>query len=188
MTKPLFQPTKHQEYCPKCGSLLQIKQGKKGRFLGCSAYPQCDYLKPLHPQTELKILKNLPQNCPECGHSLQLKQGHFGIFIGCSQYPQCHYIVHDQAEISPEIIPCPQCQKGNLVARRGRQGKLFYGCDRFPECNFTLPSKPYQINCPKCGFKLCTLKKETANSRIFLCANKACRHSFEEKNDDSIPS
>ena len=43
MVETLFQRIKHEELCPQCGSPLQIKQGKKGLFLGCSAYPECDY-------------------------------------------------------------------------------------------------------------------------------------------------
>nr|WP_245872611.1 topoisomerase DNA-binding C4 zinc finger domain-containing protein [Avibacterium endocarditidis] len=68
MSKSLFQATKHEEHCPQCGALLQIKKGKKGLFLGCSAYPQCDFIKPLQPAHESKILKDLDQHCPKCGH------------------------------------------------------------------------------------------------------------------------
>ena len=56
MSQSLFQHTKHEEYCPQCGAPLQMKQGKKGLFLGCTAYPACDYLRPLH-KVEHKVLK-----------------------------------------------------------------------------------------------------------------------------------
>ena len=105
MNQPLFQPTKHEEHCPQCGALLQIKQGKKGLFLGCSAYPQCDYLKPLQASNEVKILKILEQNCPQCGHLLALKQGHFGMFIGCSNYPDCDFVEWNK----PTGQVCPDC-------------------------------------------------------------------------------
>lgn len=29
--------------CPKCGSKLVERKGRHGRFMGCSAYPKCDY-------------------------------------------------------------------------------------------------------------------------------------------------
>ena len=58
MSQSLFQHTKHEEYCPQCGAPLQMKQGKKGLFLGCTAYPACDYLRPLH-KVEHKVLKEL---------------------------------------------------------------------------------------------------------------------------------
>ncbi|MBN6063045.1 type I DNA topoisomerase [Aggregatibacter actinomycetemcomitans] len=179
MSEPLFQATKHEEHCPQCGALLQIKQGKKGLFLGCSAYPQCDYLKPLHANNEVKILKMLEQTCPECGRLLALKQGHFGMFIGCSNYPNCHFVVHEEAEEETEAhLPCPECKTGQLVARRGRAGKPFYACNRFPHCKFSVPSKPYAMRCPQCHGSLALLKKQQDGQRTWQCVNKACRHIF----------
>ena len=131
MSQSLFQHTKHEEYCPQCGSPLQMKQGVKGLFLGCTAYPACDYLRPLH-KVENKVLKELDEACPQCGNPLQLKQGAFGMFIGCSHYPDCDFVVHEQQD-DEQSIDCPECHKGHLVARRGRQGENLYGCDNpFP--------------------------------------------------------
>ena len=31
--------------CPLCGGRLRVKEGKYGRFLGCSNYPECKYTK-----------------------------------------------------------------------------------------------------------------------------------------------
>ncbi|WP_273397409.1 type I DNA topoisomerase [Actinobacillus porcinus] len=182
MNQSLFQHTKQQEICPQCGALLQIRYGKKGLFLGCSAFPQCDYLKPLHTTFESKVLKELDEVCPECGRALQLKQGSFGMFIGCSGYPDCHFIFHEQEtapEENPEAIPCPDCNKGELVPRRGRAGKIFYGCNRFPQCKFTLPVKPQHQPCPICGNPWAALKKHAENHRTFVCLNKKCKCLFD---------
>lgn len=179
MKKSLFQPTKQSENCPQCGSALHIKQGKKGLFLGCSTFPKCDFLKPLHPQYESKTLKDLTESCPKCGHFLQVKQGIFGLFIGCSNYPNCDFVVHEQQEQQEENLICPDCKKGELVARRGRQGKTFYGCNQYPHCKFTLPAKPQQIDCPKCDSKIAILKKQTESHRTFICANKTCKYQFD---------
>jgi len=103
MSQSLFQHTKHEEYCPQCGAPLQMKQGKKGLFLGCSAYPSCDYLRPLH-KVEHKVLKELDETCPQCGNPLQLKQGAFGMFIGCSHYPDCDFVVHEQQDEEQSIV------------------------------------------------------------------------------------
>ncbi|TCP94913.1 putative DNA topoisomerase [Cricetibacter osteomyelitidis] len=178
MNQSLFTPSKQQEHCPQCGSPLQLKQGKKGLFLGCSAYPDCDYLKPLHSHSEHKIIKELTESCPECGEHLQLKQGSFGMFIGCSGYPACHFIVHEQAESETPQYPCPECGKGHLIARKGRQGKTFYGCDNYPKCKFTLSNEPHLITCPQCGGELCTIKKQSEQYITWQCAKRACRHLF----------
>ncbi|OOF44807.1 DNA topoisomerase family protein [Rodentibacter trehalosifermentans] len=177
MNQSLFHHTKQEEYCPKCGAILQMKQSKKGLFLGCSAYPQCDYLRPLQ-RVEHKVLKTLEETCPQCGDALALKQGSFGMFIGCCAYPQCDFVVHEEQNTEAQM-PCPECGKGHLVARRGRQGKTFYGCECFPHCQFSLPAKPYAIPCPVCDFPLALLKRENEEHQHMQCANKACRHRFE---------
>lgn len=175
MVHQLFIPTKKTSICPQCGAKLQIKQGKKGRFLGCSAYPQCDYLQPLQAQIETKVIKVLTEDCPKCGQPLVLRQGHFGMFIGCSQYPDCDFIVHDEPEqTETSKITCPECQQGLIVARRGRQGKTFYACDQFPKCKFTLASQPYALTCPRCAYPISFAKKTGG----YQCANKQCKHTF----------
>ncbi|WP_439234626.1 topoisomerase DNA-binding C4 zinc finger domain-containing protein [Lonepinella koalarum] len=179
MTETLFQHRKQPKICPQCGSPLHMRQGKKGLFLGCSAYPQCDYLKPLQVQSEHKILKQLTEVCPHCGRPLQVKQGSFGIFIGCSGYPDCHFIVQEKQDEPEQSFACPECGKGQLVARRGRQGKAFYACNQFPRCKFTLAGQPYQVSCPNCGANIASLKKSSETHRTFVCANRLCKHIFD---------
>jgi predicted RNA-binding Zn-ribbon protein involved in translation (DUF1610 family) len=38
-TSSLFQ------MCPNCGSKLVLRNGKRGKFYGCSAYPKCRFAK-----------------------------------------------------------------------------------------------------------------------------------------------
>lgn len=173
----LFKSTKQQEICPQCGGELHIKRGKQGLFLGCSNYPECNYLKPLNQANH--VIKTLDELCPECGQFLQIKQGNFGLFIGCSHYPECHFIVHEQEE-NEEKVFCPACRKHPLVARKGRTGKTFYGCRGFPECKFTLAFKPIQQSCPKCGFSV-VVEKKYKNKWQKVCANKTCEYIL---NDD----
>ncbi len=62
--------------CPQCGAELVIRSGKHGPFLGCSRYPECDYVRPLKSQADGHIVKILEgQLCPECGAVLVLRQG-----------------------------------------------------------------------------------------------------------------
>jgi DNA topoisomerase-1 len=35
------------ENCPKCGLVLTLRLGRRGRFVGCSGYPECDYTRNL---------------------------------------------------------------------------------------------------------------------------------------------
>lgn len=34
------------ELCPKCGNKMYIRNGSRGKFLGCSNYPECKGTKP----------------------------------------------------------------------------------------------------------------------------------------------
>lgn len=168
----LFKSTKHSENCPECGAPLQLKRGRQGLFLGCSAYPECHYLKPL--QQTYHVIKNLDERCPKCGDSLQIKQGHFGIFIGCSAYPNCQFMVTNEPS-DVEDIDCPACKSHKLVKRIGKTGKTFYGCSGYPSCKFSLFGLPIKRECPACGFPLMIEKNQRGKS-VHQCANRVCQH------------
>lgn len=184
MSHSLFQATKIKEFCPQCGAELHIRQGKCGRFLGCSAYPNCDYLKPLQTHTGLKILKTLPSPCPDCGEALQLKQGSFGMFIGCSNYPDCHYRVSHQEE-QKAVCPCPNCS-GELLERLGKNGKAFWGCTNYPQCKTTVSVKPEAKTCNACGFGWASLKKTTKAEICYQCVKcQAITKVLKEEDNES---
>ncbi|MCR5249548.1 MAG: topoisomerase DNA-binding C4 zinc finger domain-containing protein [Lachnospiraceae bacterium] len=39
----LEESLKNAKKCPRCGSVLTLRTGRFGRFMGCSAYPACRY-------------------------------------------------------------------------------------------------------------------------------------------------
>lgn len=41
--------------CPQCNSALQIRQGRYGKFIGCSAYPDCTYIEPLEKPADTGV-------------------------------------------------------------------------------------------------------------------------------------
>ncbi|MDI3502442.1 MAG: topoisomerase [Archaeoglobi archaeon] len=45
--------------CPECGSDLVIRKGKKGRFVGCTGYPNCRFTLPLPPSGRIVMTKEL---------------------------------------------------------------------------------------------------------------------------------
>lgn len=167
----LFALAEHKQQCPKCQQSLVIRAGKNGAFLGCSGYPNCDYIKALHQHetTTVKLLETEP--CPECSAPLAVKNGRYGMFIGCSNYPECHFIVSQQAEsaITVQNIRCPKCRKGEITERLSKFGKVFYGCDSYPKCKFLINDKPLAGNCVKCGFTLLIERKAER-----YCADKSC--------------
>ncbi len=120
------------EICPKCGAPLVYKEGKNGRFIGCSNYPTCDFVK-----KEKKELKYTGGTCPICGKPLVERTYSKGkVFIACSGYPTCNYIEKNQTEVANDqevIKKCPECG-GDLIKKRGKYG-YFLGCTNYPKCN-----------------------------------------------------
>ena len=84
------------EVCPKCGEaeggVLVARRGRFGPFMGCSRYPECDYIKkdgpPPPPPLPFEAL------CPTCrtGHLVTRRARRTGsLFWGCSRYPTCRF-------------------------------------------------------------------------------------------------
>ncbi|HRE32705.1 MAG TPA: type I DNA topoisomerase, partial [Candidatus Berkiella sp.] len=123
------------EKCPQCGSALSIRLGRRGRFIGCTSYPECDYTRSLEDGTSQDAKPEIVEGrlCPTCQSPLQVKKGKYGKFIGCSSYPDCKFI---EPLEKPEDtgVECPSCKEGNILKRKSRQGKIFYSCARYPEC------------------------------------------------------
>ena len=75
---------KTKKRCPKCGAELVIRIGRYGKFLACSAFPECKYTAPFLEKTGLR--------CPECGGELVIKKTKKGKqFYGCSHWPKCQF-------------------------------------------------------------------------------------------------
>lgn len=85
--------------CAKCGSFMNIKHGKYGKFLACSEYPTCDYTK--------AILNEIGMKCPVCneGEVVERKTKKFKTFFGCSRFPDCNFVSWSK----PIERPCPDC-------------------------------------------------------------------------------
>ncbi|MGJ8581658.1 MAG: topoisomerase DNA-binding C4 zinc finger domain-containing protein [Psychromonas sp.] len=167
------------EPCPKCGSALHIRNGKQGPFLGCSAYPECDYLRPLHEKSDIKKVLT-GTSCPLCENELVLKQGRFGLFIGCSDYPTCDHTAQlseqtAQPEKNEADVACPSCKKGHLIARQSRFGKTFYACNNYPDCKYAVNDKPVNEFCPDCKWPI-LVERKTATATRIICPKKGCSY------------
>ena len=72
--------------CPECklGDEI-IKEGRFGKFLACSRFPECKYTK--------NLVEKLGIKCPDCKEGdVVIKKTRTGrIFYGCSRYPDCKY-------------------------------------------------------------------------------------------------
>lgn len=86
VTKVEVPLEKTGEKCPLCkeGDVI-IKQGRFGKFLACSRFPDCKFTKNLVEKLDIK--------CPKCGlGSVVVKKTKKGrIFYGCERYPDCDF-------------------------------------------------------------------------------------------------
>ncbi|MGD8998918.1 MAG: type I DNA topoisomerase [Granulosicoccaceae bacterium] len=175
---------KIDEKCPKCGGELSIRLGRRGRFIGCMNYPECDYARNLNGddnEADQEIVKG--RKCPECDHDLVVKHGRYGKFIGCSHYPKCKYI--EPIEKPKDTgVKCPECKKGNMLLRKSRYGKIFYSCERYPDCTYAVWNEPLDEKCPDCGWPMLTVKTTKKRGTEKVCPQKDCGYSEPFERDD----
>ncbi len=163
--------------CDKCGKPMVIKMSRFGKFLACTGYPECRNTKPIDQNGA--VMEHPPEHqtdekCDKCGSPMVLKHGRFGPFFACSAYPKCKNIKNIQQKTG---VTCPQCNQGDIIAKRSKRGKTFYSCNRYPDCKFALWSKPTGEKCPTCG----SLLIFAAGGKV-RCSNKECK--FEKLNDN----
>ncbi len=169
---------KMDEKCPKCASPLSIRLGRHGRFIGCTNYPECDYTRDLNAdKAEAEAPKEVGRDCPQCGSPLIFKRGRYGKFIGCSGYPKCRYI--EPLEKPKDTgVTCPKCNKGTLMQRKSRRGKIFYSCSTYPKCDYAIWNEPVAEPCPQCGWPVLTIKTTKRRGTEKVCPQPDC--SFAE--------
>jgi DNA topoisomerase-1 len=142
--------------CEKCGKGELLERiSRHGFFLGCSRYPDCDFIQDLSPELgEEGDAENKVEYCDNCGKEMAIKRGRFGVFLACTGYPDCKTtrrlvegtrIARQPDE--PLDEKCPTCESG-LVKKHGRFGE-FIGCSGYPNCKYTRPIT-LGIKCPKC--------------------------------------
>jgi len=142
--------------CEKCGQGELLERiSRHGFFLGCSRYPDCDFIQDLSPELgEEGDAESKTEYCDNCGKEMAIKRGRFGVFLACTGYPDCKTtrrlvegtrIARQPDE--PLDEKCPTCESG-LVKKHGRFGE-FIGCSAYPKCKYTRPIT-MGIKCPKC--------------------------------------
>ena len=99
------------ETCPECGGDLVVRTGKYGKFVSCSNYPKCKYIK----KEEKKPLAEVC-TCIKCGNPIVERTTRKGkVFFGCSNFPKCKEAYWDK----PIGEKCPECNS-MLVEKDGK--------------------------------------------------------------------
>src|SRR5499427_7275493 len=164
------------EVCEKCGSPMVIKWGQFGRFMACSAYPECKNTKEIvsdeaPKEGEASAEAAEPEPCENCGKPMTLKRGRFGQFLACTGYPECkttRKLAAGSTPKKPDVILdeiCPQCGQAKMVLKQGRFGE-FISCSNYPKCKYIKP-KTVGVPCPKpgCGGEL--IERRSKRGKLF---------------------
>jgi DNA topoisomerase I len=70
--------------CPTCGEPLVYREGRYGRFIGCSTFPKCRYTE--------QILVKVGVVCPHGGGEIVERRTSKGrVWYGCTRYPECEW-------------------------------------------------------------------------------------------------
>ena len=118
-------PVYSEEVCDVCGRKMLIKNGRFGKFLACSGFPECRNTKP--------FLNKIGVSCPEAGCSGEIikrktKKGR--IFYGCSNYPKCSFMIWSK----PINKKCPKCNY-ILMENKDKKRGFYYKCSN-SNCNY----------------------------------------------------
>ena len=139
------EPEYSEEVCPTCGKQLVERDGRFGRFLGCSGYPDCTFTMPL--------VEVMPGSCPKCGGRMLKRTGTSRASGKQFTYYSCEFAKLNDPEASCDFMSwdvpvkddCPSCGK-TMFKRSGRGFKRPYcvneSCERFlPEDKRGYPKK-----------------------------------------------
>ncbi len=157
-----------KEKCPDCQAPLKVRSGRFGPFIACTRYPDdCKHTRPI--KKDKVPDKPTDEVCHLCNSPMVIKTGRFGEFLACTTYPECK-----GTRSIPIGVKCPQCDTGDLVARRTKKGRTFYGCGRYPDCDFSTWNKPEPTKCPSCGWEGMEKKSTKAEGDRLTCMK--CSH------------
>ncbi len=177
------------EDCPECGKKLSIWLGKRGRFVGCTGYPDCKYTRNLNTEGDEEAAAVIAdRKCPKCESELVIKTGKYGKFIGCSSYPNCKFIESLDKPVDTGVS-CAECKKGSLMKRKTRYGTFFYACNQYPACKYAVKYPPVSESCPNCKWPILTIRTTKRRGCEKVCPQKTCDFAepYEEQ-DISEPT
>lgn len=117
------EPEKTDIKCEKCGHFMVIREGKYGKFLGCSNFPTCKNIKPL----DQIVYKGI---CPKCGKRMTERKSKSGkVYFSCEDYTNCKFMSWDE----PTGKVCPKC--GEYLVKKTFKGKTTTKCSN-KECDY----------------------------------------------------
>ena len=108
------------ETCPQCGEgTLATKRGRFGAFLGCSRYPDCDYIQRRARRRPTSCRSRSPAPRTRDGHLVARRARRTGnVFWGCSNYPKCDFTTNHEPTGAIHDDPRPTARAPSRGAAR----------------------------------------------------------------------
>lgn len=174
---------KLDEDCPLCGKHLISRFGKYGKFIGCSGYPDCKYMRKIE-----KDAAEAPQIiegrvCPKDNAPLVIRSGRYGKFISCTNYPKCDFRESLDKPKDEVSVTCPECKTGQIVSKKNRYGSWFYACNNYPTCKTLFNHKPINEPCPECNYPILLHKVTKTKGEQKACPKCSYIENIESKKD-----
>ena len=154
--RPVASAIATEVECDRCGAPMLLRDSKRGKFLGCSAFPKCRNIRSLahlEQAADGSILALEVAPPKETKPARRQKETEGG-----AKEPA-------PAKANGDVVPgltCDECGSA-MVVRRGSRGP-FVACTAYPRCKNTKPMKaaieagykppePKKLDaqCPECG-------------------------------------
>ena len=174
------QPILSDRKCDKCGAPMAELFNKRGKFLGCSRYPECKNAMGVDGPREPSEVVPTEYTCPKCQKPMVLRSGSRGKFLACTGFPKCKSTqsVGDDGkplESKPTGVACDKCQSPMIV--KGSRRGPFLACSAYPKCRNAKPlpdslrEKPEETGekCDKCGAPM--VKRTSRWGKPFLACS-----------------
>jgi DNA topoisomerase-1 len=111
-----------QRSCPTCGSPMQLRSGRYGRYFRCTN-EACGATAPISTGVR----------CPRCGEGTLIEKyssKRRRRFYSCDRYPDCRFAISEEP-----VRTCPACDEG-VLARHGAQLR----CSN-KDCRYTIDAE-----------------------------------------------
>jgi DNA topoisomerase-1 len=89
-----------EESCPKCGKPLSKRLGKRGSFIGCTGYPECDFTRGLGEEDAGETRKELGIH-PDVDQAVLLLRGPYGYYVQLGE-------VEEGSKLKPKRVTWPK--------------------------------------------------------------------------------